>query len=383
VLTKAQYDALPNGPKAIPTMCVLTVKVDEWHRPVRVKARIIVLRNLEDRAWTKADCYAPVLRQDSLRLLISIAVQVGCVAKQGDCKNDFCQPRLPDDKVVTVTPPPGCPRPERFSYWKLQKTLYGLRRSPRHWYENVKKHLLAIGFKACTHDPCIFLGHRPGYPNNPIYVGCYVDHFIYFSTDRRVEEWFEASLASCISVEFMGPVCWFLGIYFLWGTSSNGMWVHLLQAGFVHALLLKYELDRANAVKTSYRSGLCIDRIPKPPADSALDPDFVQQYQSLMGCITWLFTSTRPYLGVSMKLLSTHTHSSPWPRPHGGRKARPPLPERQRRARASIPIYRPPNRHLGTQWRGQLPVLRSRRSDWVLRLQLGSPRCIPSNGRSQ
>jgi hypothetical protein len=39
-----------------------------------------------------------------------------------------------------------------------------------------------------------------------------------------------------------------------------------------------------------------------------LDPDFLQQYQSLMGCITWLFTSTRPDLGVSMKLLSTHTH---------------------------------------------------------------------------
>jgi hypothetical protein len=204
-------------------MCVLTVKVDEWHQPVRAKARIVVLGSLEDRAWTKADCYAPMLRQELLRLLIYIAVQVRCVAKQGDCKNAFCQPRLPNEEVVIVTPPPGCPRSEPFSYWKLQKTLYGLRRSPRHWYENFKKHLLAIGFKACTHDPCLFLGHRPGYPNDLIYVGCYVDDFIYFSTDRRVEEWFEAFLASRISVEFMGPVCWFLEIYFLWGTSSNGM----------------------------------------------------------------------------------------------------------------------------------------------------------------
>ena len=136
-------------------------------------------------------------------------------------------------------PPPGCPRSEPFSYWMLQKTLYGLRRSPCHWYDNFKMHLLALGFNACTHDPCIFLGPRPGYPNDPIYAGCYADDFIYFSTDRCVEEWFEASLASRISVEFMGLICWFLGIYFLWGTSSNGMWVHLSQAGFVHALLLK------------------------------------------------------------------------------------------------------------------------------------------------
>jgi hypothetical protein len=135
VLTKAQYVALPNRPKAIPTICVLTVKVDKWHRPVRAKARTVVLGTLEDRAWTKADCYASVLRQDSLRLLISIAVQVGCVAKQGDCKNAFCQPRLPDNKVVIIKPPPGCPQSEPFSYWKLQKTLYGPRRSPRHWYD--------------------------------------------------------------------------------------------------------------------------------------------------------------------------------------------------------------------------------------------------------
>jgi hypothetical protein len=168
--------------------------------------------------------------------------------------------------------------------------------------------ILCTQFKSCAHDPCIFVGYRPKYHNDPIYVGCYVNFFIYFSTDCQVEEWFEAYLASRISVGFMGPVCWFLRIYFLWETSANGMWVHLSQAGFVQALLLKYKLDRANAVKTPYRSGLCIDCIPKPPVDSLLDLAFLQEYQSLMGCITGLFTSTRSDLGVSMKLLSTHTH---------------------------------------------------------------------------
>jgi hypothetical protein len=43
-------NALLNRPKAIPTMCVLAVEVDESNRP------IIILGNLEDRACTKADC---------------------------------------------------------------------------------------------------------------------------------------------------------------------------------------------------------------------------------------------------------------------------------------------------------------------------------------
>jgi hypothetical protein len=73
------------GKKPMPTMCVLTIKTDEFHNPVRAKSRIIVLGNLESRMWTTAECYAPVLHQDSLRLLTSIAVKNQCVLKQGDC----------------------------------------------------------------------------------------------------------------------------------------------------------------------------------------------------------------------------------------------------------------------------------------------------------
>ena len=55
---------------------VLTVKTDENNKPVRAKSRIVVLGNMEEREWTQPECYAPVLRQDSLcLLLVSLAVQ--------------------------------------------------------------------------------------------------------------------------------------------------------------------------------------------------------------------------------------------------------------------------------------------------------------------
>ena len=114
-------------------MCVLTIKTDEFHNPVRAKSRIAVLSNLESHMWTTAKCYALVLRQDSLCLLTSIAVENQCMLKQGDCKNAFCQPHLPlDEQVVIVAPPAGCPISKPGTLWRLNKTLYGLRRSPRH-----------------------------------------------------------------------------------------------------------------------------------------------------------------------------------------------------------------------------------------------------------
>jgi hypothetical protein len=62
-LSLGEYRALreKGAPRAIPTMCVLTIKKDENLLPVRAKSRIVVLGNHEDRVWSKSDRYAPVL----------------------------------------------------------------------------------------------------------------------------------------------------------------------------------------------------------------------------------------------------------------------------------------------------------------------------------
>jgi hypothetical protein len=131
------------------------------------------------------------------------------------------------------------------------------------------KHSLAFRCRTCTHKICIFIRHHPGFPTNgPIYIGSYVDNFIF-------KEWFQVSLVACISAKFMEPAPWFLGIYLHWNVSPDGIcWVYLSQAGFVHALLLKYELDRANS-KTHYQSRLCTYHILKLVINASLDPDFV------------------------------------------------------------------------------------------------------------
>ena len=77
VFTLEQYRAYcaQGAPWAIPTMCVLTIKLDEMLRPHRAKSRILVLGNHKERIWTKSEKYAPVLCPDTLRLIVSMAVQ--------------------------------------------------------------------------------------------------------------------------------------------------------------------------------------------------------------------------------------------------------------------------------------------------------------------
>ena len=54
------------------------------------------------------------------------------VLKQGDCKNAFCNAKLPDDEVTIIKPPSGDPDSRKTVFWLLKKTLYGLGRSPQH-----------------------------------------------------------------------------------------------------------------------------------------------------------------------------------------------------------------------------------------------------------
>mmetsp|Transcript_28684 Transcript_28684/g.41695 ORF Transcript_28684/g.41695 Transcript_28684/m.41695 type:complete len:109 (+) Transcript_28684:1387-1713(+) len=108
-------------------MCILNVKHDENGTPVHAKSRIVVLGNMEDRSWEKGEVYAPVITQTQVHLLVSMAVSNKRVLKQADCRSAFCHGVLPEDEIVIVRPPAGCPVSKLGTYWKLDETLYGLR----------------------------------------------------------------------------------------------------------------------------------------------------------------------------------------------------------------------------------------------------------------
>ena len=224
-ITLGEYRALceKGAPKAIPTMCMLTVKKDENLLSLQAKSRIIVLGNHEDCLWSKSDRFTPVLCKDSLRFLISIAVQKRRALRQGDCKNAFCQGILPPEETSIVRPPSGNPDADPQEYWLLLKTLYGLRCSPHHWYDKINAILISIGLNPSLEDPCLYSGfiQDPSDPaskksTSPLTLGLYVGDFVYFSKDPSVKALFCRLLVKRCKVDFMGVVEWFLGIHFLW-----------------------------------------------------------------------------------------------------------------------------------------------------------------------
>ena len=296
---------------AIPTMCIHTVKPDAEGKPDRAKSRTVVLGNEEQRHWEKTDLFAPVIAKHSIRTLVALSVSKGRITKQCDAKNAFCHPTLPPDEVCVVTPPKGCPFSKPGTYWRLKKTLYGLRRSPRHWYQTFSGVLQDLGLRKCPHEPCLFVGKAP--TGGTIYFGTYVDDCAYFGTDDETEAWFEKALGDKLKIDFMGPLSYYLGVHYVWGRTSDGrLTVHLSQPGQIYKLLDTHGMDgpdQFHPVKTPFRSGLVIDTIPNDGIDPSNKAKLVTTYQSMVGTYNWLAGSTRPDISAVTSLLGSHNQN--------------------------------------------------------------------------
>ena len=250
----------------------------------------------------------PVLSQMELRFIIALAARKRCIPKTGDIKQAFCQSSLPPDENYICRPPPGCPVTPPNTYWKLKKTLYGLKRSPRHFYELATKLLLSLGLKQHPLSPCLFSGsiikNKP-----PLYLGLYVDDFIYFSKDKSVETTFEQEFSKKIDIDFNGQVSCFLGIKFNAVKHDDGeVDILMNQPAFIKHLAHTAGLSDVTTIPTApYRNGFPMDSIPTPTIHNNDQDKLTKTMHQLVGSLNWLAISTRPNISTITNMIVKYT----------------------------------------------------------------------------
>lgn len=175
----------------------------------------------------------------------------------------------------------------------------------------------SIGLNPLSHAPCIFQGTILE-NKAPLYLGLYVDDFIYFSTDESVERAFEAKLKSQTNVDFMGTVTHFLGHKFQWQPYSTNkhdhLKVHISQSAYVdHLLDLAGLTDTCRPATTPYRSGYPVDAVRGKPPPPEQKQALKTRLRQMIGSLLWLSQGTRPDLSTITSMLAQYQNS-----PHQG-----------------------------------------------------------------
>lgn len=194
--------------------------------------------------------------------LLSLAIKNCSWLRQGDVKNAFCNCKLPADEVVVIRPPKGCPFSKPNMLWKLKKTLYGLIRSPLHWYSNISKFFKSIGLTNSPNSQWIFTGtHIPGEP--PLYLGLYFKDFAFFSWSDAVEQKFWDLLNTVYIVSYDDSLELFLGMKFDWKETSESLKWHVHQEAIILDIVDRHNFNDCNKSPraTPFRSGFPLDNI--------------------------------------------------------------------------------------------------------------------------
>ena len=191
---------VPDGEQIIPVSLVFKVKPSG-----RKKSRVCG-RGDKQRGAAKEN-YAPTVKHVSIRILVQQAAKQNRPLGQADVKCAFLNGRL--DHPVYLHLPPGHPKKEGTKFvWKTYCSIYGLKNSPRVWYQTIRAWLKKIGFKQCPTDPGLFKLIKG---NAALFLGLYVDDLLWFGTTDEIDSFFRSELKSKFRVTFEKNVQKFLG----------------------------------------------------------------------------------------------------------------------------------------------------------------------------
>jgi Reverse transcriptase (RNA-dependent DNA polymerase) len=104
------------------------------------------------------EIFAPVLRLNTLRLLLCLVAHNSWNVRQLDVKTAFLNGVLDEDTEIYMEQPPHFVEPGTESkVCKLQKSIYGLKQAPRCWYVTLHKYFVEVGFVRCAQEVCLYI----------------------------------------------------------------------------------------------------------------------------------------------------------------------------------------------------------------------------------
>ena len=156
-----------------------------------------------------SEVFSPVVRHTSIRVLLSIVAAQDLELEQMDVKTVFLHGHLEERIYMEQQPDFRDPGSEG-KVCLLQKSLYGLKQSPRQWYKRFDSYVRSIGLFRCEFDPCVYVQSLED--GSRVFLLLYVDDMLIACKSRKVVQDLKASLSREFEMKDLGPARKILGM---------------------------------------------------------------------------------------------------------------------------------------------------------------------------
>ena len=275
---------------------IFTMKYNSDGTINRHKARLVAHGFSQTYDVDYKETFSPVVRLNSVRILLSLAVNQGWSLHQLDVSNAFFYGEL-TEQVFMEQPPryvhSGGGGTDKVCH--LHRAIYGLKQSPRAWFAKVSQLVLAFGITACTMDPTVFRKHTSA---GSILLAVYVDDILVTRSDTTRISQVKSHLQKHLNIRDLDTPKYFLGIEFAY---KRGKLI-LNQCKYVLDILEETCLLGCKPQSSPIDSKPQFWDSTSPPLTDA------NIYQCLVGKLIYL-TVTRPDITYTVGLLSQFMHS--------------------------------------------------------------------------
>jgi hypothetical protein len=187
---------------------IYTVKQNTNGKIERYKTRLMAKGYNQTYRIDYDETFAPVAKMGTVGTLISCAANFDWPLPQLDIKNAFLHIDLQEEVYMEI-PPGFTTNQTKGKVLRLKKSLYGLKQSPRAWFDRFRRAMCDMGYRQCNGDHTLFYCYIG---NNITILAVYVDDIIITGDDTVKIVRLKEDLSKEFEVKDLGQLGHFLGI---------------------------------------------------------------------------------------------------------------------------------------------------------------------------
>ena len=284
---------LPQGVKAIGGRWVYIVK-DEPDKKERYRSRYCAKGYGQKEGIDYDETFSPTAKFPSLRMLVKVGRKKNLIVHQMDVSSAYLHANI--DVVLYVEPAKGFVKLDslgRKLFWKLKKSIYGLKQSGRNWFCLLHKFLISNNFEQSLVDPCLYTK----YENDSIIIILFwVDDIIIAASDFDILNSVKKSFHEKFKMKDMGQLSWFLGIEFSFTQDCTFM----SQTKYCSKILERFNMSECKP--KALPSDTSINSM-NVESEELADP---RLYRAIIGSLIYIMVGTRPDICFTVTKLSQH-----------------------------------------------------------------------------
>ncbi|CAM9000931.1 unnamed protein product [Rhodiola kirilowii] len=232
--------------------------------------------------------------------MLSLVACFDLELEQLDVKTAFLHDDL--DEEIYLRQPEGYVDSVHPDYFcKLNKSLYGLKQSPRQWYKHFDSFVLSIGFVRSSFDRCFYFADLN---ECPVYLLLYVDDMLLISKSLPKINKLKSDLNSAFDIKDLGKAKTILGMNI--DRDRNKRWLKLHQKPYLEKLIAKFYSLSCKSVPIPITAHFALSKAQCPKNESELIRMQSVSYANVIGSIMYAMISTRPDLSYDVSLLSRY-----------------------------------------------------------------------------